>query len=179
MKVFVVILFNLISFFKISCQSAGEIWCSLPIRYQSLSNYVDQGEYTTFFYGEYSGILNSTYYLAIDSNQNVYHNIYQHKEIGSWGYEYQKASDQKEGTLTREYDRHESVPRSLAMASASLVGVGCTMLDMVARQIDGLICRRETLQYTKEKVALKSVYKMDPRSNVAYFESCFKAWNKN
>jgi hypothetical protein len=113
-----------------SSQSADQLWSDLQIRYRNIANYVDQGEYVRDIYSP--GSSGFEYTVAIDSNQNVFHQIDGHRVTHDFGYQYRKSAGQEKGEFSRAFGPDEDVPRTLAEACASLYAVGGGVLHMAA-----------------------------------------------
>lgn len=110
---------------SIYCQLAEEIWNTVQMRYQSIENYVDEGEYTEYYSSGYPH-QNTTYSLAIDSNQNVYHDLQRIGTDESWSYTftYKKSAGESEGVFTKKTIKGtETMLHTLPFACYGMDGV--------------------------------------------------------
>lgn len=122
----------------LSGQSAEELWTALQTRYEGLANYIDEGEYVQVNDAEgryYTSIYR--YNIAIDSNKHAWHAF---KRIGtgasgrnvSTSYTYEKSGGDTSGLMIRNFEKPDTVVRTLSEACASLLGVGGGVLHDVA-----------------------------------------------
>jgi hypothetical protein len=138
MKLLPLIALLILPNYKITCQTAEDLWANLQSSYQGLSNYVDQGVYTKVIYGTNTTTTTYDYTLAIDSQQNVWHTFSKWETAEAdqykypWSYSYQKSAGQSEGIMTRYLKEPDPVARTLNEACASLYGVGGGILYDVA-----------------------------------------------